>query len=123
MVPWAFHPSFVENLNLSEFKELNVGFLKVQIDKFKYDNLSIKDVELFLPFSLKEKIRLNDTDHYSILENMDALLLITEWKLYRNVNYKILSEKMKQKFIFDGRNQFDPILARKSGFIYKGIGR
>jgi DNA helicase-2/ATP-dependent DNA helicase PcrA len=35
----------VENLNLSEFKELNVGFLKVQIDKFKNDNLSIKDVE------------------------------------------------------------------------------
>ena len=35
----------VENLNLSEFKELNVGFLKVQIDKFKNDNLSVKDVE------------------------------------------------------------------------------
>ena len=32
-------------MNLSEFKELNVGFLKVQIDKFKNDNLSIKDVE------------------------------------------------------------------------------
>ena len=35
----------IENLNLSEFKELNVSFLKVQIDKFKYDNLSIKDIE------------------------------------------------------------------------------
>ena len=35
----------VENLNLSEFKELNAGFLKVQIDKFKNDNLSIKDIE------------------------------------------------------------------------------
>ena len=33
----------VENLNLSEFKELNVSFLKVQIDKFKNDNLSIKE--------------------------------------------------------------------------------
>ena len=35
----------VENLNLSEFKELNVSFLKVQIDKFKNDNLLIKDIE------------------------------------------------------------------------------
>jgi DNA helicase-2/ATP-dependent DNA helicase PcrA len=35
----------IENLNLSEFKELNVGFLKMQIDKFKNANLSIKDIE------------------------------------------------------------------------------
>jgi len=34
----------VENLNLSEFKELNVNFLKSQIDKFKNDNLSIKQL-------------------------------------------------------------------------------
>ena len=35
----------VENLNLTEFKELNVNFLKSQIDKFKNDNLSIKAIE------------------------------------------------------------------------------
>ena len=35
----------IENLNLSEFKELNVNFLKSQIDKFKNDNLSIKAIE------------------------------------------------------------------------------
>ena len=35
----------VENLNLSEFKELNVSFLKAQIDKFKNDNISIDKVE------------------------------------------------------------------------------
>jgi DNA helicase-2/ATP-dependent DNA helicase PcrA len=35
----------IDNLNLSEFKELNVGFLKMQIDKFKNANLSIKDIE------------------------------------------------------------------------------
>jgi len=35
----------IDNLNLSEFKELNVGFLKIQIDKFKNANLSIKDIE------------------------------------------------------------------------------
>ncbi len=35
----------VENLNLSEFKELNVSFLKAQIDKFKNDNISIDQVE------------------------------------------------------------------------------
>jgi len=35
----------IENLNLSEFKELNIVFLKMQIDKFKNANLSIKDIE------------------------------------------------------------------------------
>ena len=35
----------IDNLNLSEFKELNVGFLKIQIDKFKNANLSIKNIE------------------------------------------------------------------------------
>tara|TARA_Y100001936_G_scaffold52303_1_gene50795 strand:+ start:18 stop:2183 length:2166 start_codon:yes stop_codon:yes gene_type:complete len=35
----------IDSLNLSEFKELNVSFLKAQIDKFKNDNLSIKEIE------------------------------------------------------------------------------
>jgi UDPglucose 6-dehydrogenase len=90
---------------------------------YAHDPVSINEVEKLISKSWGDKLFLNEEDPYSIINDSDALLLITEWKLYRNVNYKILAEKMKQKFIFDGRNQFDPRLARKSGFIYKGIGR
>ena len=90
---------------------------------YAHDPVSINEVEKLISKSWGDKLFLNEEDPYSIINDSDALLLITEWKLYRNVNYKILAEKMKQKFIFDGRNQFEPKLARESGFTSKGIGR
>ena len=62
-------------------------------------------------------------DIYRTLENTDALILMTEWKMFRNPSLTIMKEKMKNLSIFDGRNQFDPEFMRKHGFEYKGIGR
>ncbi len=62
-------------------------------------------------------------DNYIALENADALVLITEWKLFRNPSLSKMKDKMKDLCIFDGRNQYDPEYMRKNGFEYKGIGR
>ena len=69
-----------------------------------------------------QKLSLFD-DPYSALENTDALILVTEWKTFRQPDFKIMSEKMKQKLIFDGRNQYDPEEMKEYGFEYHGIGR
>jgi UDPglucose 6-dehydrogenase len=62
-------------------------------------------------------------DNYAALKNSDALVLMTEWKMFRNPNIGIIKENMKNLCIFDGRNQYDPTYMRKNGFEYKGIGR
>jgi len=62
-------------------------------------------------------------DNYSALENSDALVLMTEWKMFRNPSLSKMKELMKNICIFDGRNQYDPDYMRDNGFEYKGIGR
>lgn len=41
------------------------------------------------------------------IDGSDALILITEWKEFRNPNFEILSQKLNQSVIFDGRNIYD----------------
>ena len=62
-------------------------------------------------------------DNYAALENSDALVLMTEWKMFRNPSLSKMKEKMQNLCIFDGRNQYDPDYMRENGFYYKGIGR
>ena len=62
-------------------------------------------------------------DHYTALEDCDALVLMTEWKMFRNPSIKNMKKLMQEFCIFDGRNQYDPQYMKKNGFMYKGIGR
>ena len=60
---------------------------------------------------------------YNALENADALLIATEWSLFRSPNFSIVSEKLKEKVIFDGRNLYDPKDMNELGYHYESIGR
>jgi len=60
---------------------------------------------------------------YDAVEQVDALILVTEWKPFRNLDYPLLRTKMRQPIIFDGRNQYDPKEVVAEGFEYTGIGR
>jgi len=62
-------------------------------------------------------------DNYAALEKSDALVLMTEWKMFRNPSLLKMKELMKNHCIFDCRNQYDPDYMRENGFEYKGIGR
>ncbi|MDP7027942.1 MAG: nucleotide sugar dehydrogenase, partial [Candidatus Marinimicrobia bacterium] len=62
-------------------------------------------------------------DSYAALENTDALVLMTEWKMFRNPSLSKIKELMQNLCIFDGRNQYDPEYLKQNGFEYKGIGR
>ncbi|MGZ5188662.1 MAG: UDP-glucose dehydrogenase family protein [Kaistella sp.] len=62
-------------------------------------------------------------DMYAALENADCLLIATEWSEFKNPNFSLMAEKMKQKAIFDGRNMFALEQVEDSGFFYKSIGR
>jgi UDPglucose 6-dehydrogenase len=63
------------------------------------------------------------TSAADVLENADALLIVTEWPEFRSVDWKKLKSKMKQALVFDGRNLFDPLKMKEAGVEYYGIGR
>lgn len=58
---------------------------------------------------------------YDALENSDALVLITEWREFRNPDFDIVAEKLNNKVIFDGRNIYNPKI-RNEGFELYQIG-
>ena len=59
---------------------------------------------------------------YSILENADALLILTEWPMYREPDFERMKNLLKTPLIFDGRNIYDPRLMTDLGFEHYGIG-
>jgi UDPglucose 6-dehydrogenase len=57
------------------------------------------------------------------LAGADALVVVTEWKEFRNPDFDAMKSALKQPLVFDGRNIYDPALMKLSGFEYHGIGR
>jgi UDPglucose 6-dehydrogenase len=59
---------------------------------------------------------------YDAADAADAMILVTEWKEFRSPDFYELAEKMKQKIIFDGRNQYNAGKLIELGFEYYQIG-
>ncbi|HSI53065.1 MAG TPA: UDP-glucose/GDP-mannose dehydrogenase family protein, partial [Ramlibacter sp.] len=62
-------------------------------------------------------------DPMAALEGADALLILTEWKVFRSPNFDAMKAALKQPLVFDGRNLFEPHRMRELGFEYFPIGR
>jgi UDPglucose 6-dehydrogenase len=60
---------------------------------------------------------------YDALNDADALLIATEWSVFRNPDFEILAQKLKNKVVFDGRNLYDLQKMIDLGFYYNSIGR
>lgn len=63
------------------------------------------------------------TDAYKVAAGSDALILVTEWDEFRELDMKRVSSLMKHPILIDGRNLYDPEEMLQAGFIYEGIGR
>jgi UDPglucose 6-dehydrogenase len=60
---------------------------------------------------------------YDGLENADALIVLTEWQVFRMPDFDKISNLLKNKLIFDGRNIFDIEDMKELGYTYYSIGR
>ncbi|MET0378305.1 MAG: UDP-glucose/GDP-mannose dehydrogenase family protein [Spongiibacteraceae bacterium] len=60
---------------------------------------------------------------YDVLREADALVLVTEWKRFRQPDFDAMKDLLREPVIFDGRNQYDPAMLKEHGFTYFGIGR
>jgi UDPglucose 6-dehydrogenase len=57
------------------------------------------------------------------VEGADALVLATEWNVFREENPTTVGALMAEKIVVDGRNVLDPQTWKAAGFRYRGMGR
>jgi UDPglucose 6-dehydrogenase len=81
-----------------------------------------KSMEIAKKYYFKDENNIQFLDKYDVINNADALLLITEWKEFRSPDFDLISNKMKNNIIFDGRNQYNKDILEKLGFEYYQIG-
>lgn len=60
---------------------------------------------------------------YEVAEGSDALLIITDWNEFKQLDLQQVRELMRTPVLFDGRNIYDPKYVRAIGFNYRAIGR
>ncbi|PHJ38303.1 hypothetical protein P378_10750 [Desulforamulus profundi] len=89
-------------------------------------------VQAYDPVAMEEAGRIFDVHGERIqfvnhmmeaLKGVDALLLLTEWRQFRQPDFQEMKKLMGQPVIFDGRNQFDPEQMHRLGFDYTCVGR
>ncbi|MFW6150917.1 MAG: UDP-glucose dehydrogenase family protein [Chloroflexota bacterium] len=62
-------------------------------------------------------------DPYEVVRHADALLLLTDWSQYRDLDYRAIKARMSMPNIIDTRNLLDKELLESAGFRWKGVGR
>jgi UDPglucose 6-dehydrogenase len=60
---------------------------------------------------------------YGALVDADALMIMTEWPLFRTPDFEVMDKLLKNKVIFDGRNLYEPSQLQEMGYSYYSIGR
>lgn len=82
-----------------------------------YDPVAIKEAKHILRDSIKYC-----NNEYEVLENADALLIVTEWIDFRSPDFEKIKATLKNPIVFDGRNIFDTKEMNDLGFEHYGIG-
>ncbi|MBW4517709.1 MAG: UDP-glucose/GDP-mannose dehydrogenase family protein [Timaviella obliquedivisa GSE-PSE-MK23-08B] len=90
-----------------------------------YDPMYVKEMyveETHSFHAIPDSVILSATPE-QLAEGCDAIVLVTDWKQFRKLNYALLSERMNTAIMIDGRNYLDPATLAAAGFYYVGIGR
>ncbi len=62
-------------------------------------------------------------DPYTLAQGADALIVVTEWNEFKQLDLARIRDLMRQPVLFDGRNIYDPQRMAELGFVYRGVGR
>ncbi len=83
-----------------------------------YDPVAMKEAKRVI----QEAIDYSDSP-MAALKASDALVIMTEWREFQSPDMEEMASLLTTKRVFDGRNVLDPLLAKRAGLIYTGIGR
>jgi len=85
-----------------------------------FDPAAMKEAERI--YGQRDDLLLVGTRDEAVM-GADALVICTEWKAFRTVDFGWLKRQLRQPIIVDGRNLFDPAEAKRAGIRYYGVGR
>lgn len=60
---------------------------------------------------------------YEVAKGADALIILTEWNEFRQLDLGRIKNAMRQTLVIDGRNIYDPVKMDELGITYEGVGR
>ncbi len=83
-----------------------------------YDSQAMKNVRKVLGNKIKYANSANEA-----IKNKDALIIVTEWNEFKQIDLNKVKKLLKKEYVFDGRNIYQPEKMRKLGFKYFSIGR
>jgi len=83
-----------------------------------YDPVAMKNARMVLPKSV-----LYAEDAYDAVRDADAVIILTEWNEFRQIDLVRLAKRLKGMVMFDGRNVYEPTRVKQLGFMYYGVGR
>ena len=63
------------------------------------------------------------SDAYEAAKDADALLILTDWKEFADLDLRRLHAALRYPIVVDGRNLFDPAVMQEHGFTYMSVGR
>lgn len=82
-----------------------------------YDPVAMEDARHMLPTVIMCK------DAYELADGADALVLVTPWNEFKQLDMKRIRSSMKRAIMIDGKNIYDPDELREIGFEYRAVGR
>lgn len=83
-----------------------------------YDPVAVENAKRVLPEGVYYA-----RDAYEAARGADAVIVVTEWNEFRQLDLVKLAKELKERVLFDGRNMYDPGRVKQLGFMYYGVGR
>ena len=123
----AFKPN-TDDMREAPSRELVVGLLKRGANVRAYDPVATDEARRVLALDLSDEPAAHSrrefvTTSEEAAAGADALVIVTEWKVFKSPNFAALVELLSEPVIFDGRNLYEPETMRELGVEYYCIGR
>jgi len=123
----AFKPN-TDDMRAAPSRKIIVELLRRGAQVHVNDPVAMAEAKRSLVLDLIDQPALLDSISWhelamDALQGADALVIVTEWKVYRSPDFVAMKSALKQAVIFDGRNLYEPAALRDAGFQYMGIGR
>ncbi len=112
----AFKPE-TDDMREAPSIEIVAALLKGGATVRAYDPAAAERAKVLLP---EVEMKRNA---YAVARGADAVVLITEWNEFKQLDLLRLKRSMRRPVLIDGRNLYDPRAMRDLGFVYRGIGR
>jgi UDPglucose 6-dehydrogenase len=108
--------------NTNDIREAPSIYIIEQLKKLgatlkAYDPAAMNEMKQIFPDIIYAK------DAYDAVDGADAVIIVTEWNEFRNLDLERIKSLMRGNFFFDLRNIYEPEKMRNFGFIYHSVGR